>query len=338
MIYPVPLKPGDAIGIVAPSSGVEGIFIKRLDYSISLIKKLGYSCLESPSVRRNHKCTSANPETRIREFMKMYRNPSVKAIIPPWGGEFLMEILPSIDFSELKSLPPKWIMGFSDTSLLLFAFTLKTNIATAHGPNLMDFASKHPSVMKSLEILSLQSGQSFSQNNLESFQKNWPKPSATGSQPYDLTEKVVWKSIMVNDCNFSGRLIGGCLDVLRSLAGTSFAPVDEFIGRVNGDGNIWYLESCELNSAEIYRALWQMKQAGWFEKTAGIIYGRPAGYSTTGDFGLVDALEKITFDLKIPVLYDADLGHLPPQLTFINGAYASVNYKSGKATIMQSLV
>lgn len=338
MIYPKPLRSGDTIGVIAPSSGVNGIFIKRLDYSISLLKKFGYKCIESPSVRKNHKCTSSDPGTRIREFMDMYRNPSVKAIIPPWGGEFLMEILPLIDFTELKSLPPKWVMGFSDTSLLLYTLTLNMNMATAHGPNLIDFASEHPSVLNSLEILSLESGRSFKQKSLDTFQKNWNNPSQVSSHTYNLTEKVVWRSLNNKICSFSGRLIGGCLDVLVSIIGTRFSPIDDFIERLNGDGMIWYLESCELNAAEIYRALWQMKQIGWFEKTNGLIYGRPDGYSDVGDFNLVDALEKISNDLKIPVLYDADLGHLPPQLTFINGAYASVNYEIEDVTIIQSLV
>jgi len=47
----------------------------------------------------------------------------------------IFEILEYIDFD---AMPDKWILGYSDISLLLLAVTLTTGIATAHGTNLVD--------------------------------------------------------------------------------------------------------------------------------------------------------------------------------------------------------
>ena len=88
-----------------------------------------------------------------------------------------------------------------------------------------------------------------------------------------------------------------------------------------------------MNAAQIYRALWQMKQAGWFEKCNGILFGRANGYSSLGDFTLLDALQDTFSDLNIPVFYDVDIGHMPPQLTLVNGAIADIEINKNKGKL-----
>jgi len=50
--------------------------------------------------------------------------PEVAAIIPPWGGELLIEVLPLLDFNKITETECKWVMGYSDTSTLLMPLTL----------------------------------------------------------------------------------------------------------------------------------------------------------------------------------------------------------------------
>jgi len=338
-IYPEPLQKGDYIGITATSCGVQDIFLKRLDNSIKQLRDLGYECIETPSVRNNYKLTSGSSEVRAKEFLSLYRDERVKLIIPPWGGELLMDMLPHIDFEEIKNLPPKWVMGFSDTSTLLFTLAVKCNIATAHGPNAMDFGTTpiDESVLNALNLLS--SSGEIKQSNLEYFQKEWPDIEGNEIRPYNLSEKVQWKLLNSGEsCSFQGRLIGGNLDVICKLIGTPFAPVEAFINNYREDGFIWYFESCNMDSTDIYRTLWQMNLNGWFINCRGFIFGRAEGYEDAGDFNFVDSLMYPLADLKVPIIYDADLGHLPPQLTFINGALASVRYESGKCSIFQQLI
>lgn len=108
MRFPEPLKKGDLIGITATSSGVTGVFNNRLDNAEEQVRGLGYRVIETPSVRRSYKLTSASSEQRVREFKDLYLNKEVKVIIPPWGGQFLMDILPLLDFEAIKAMPPKW--------------------------------------------------------------------------------------------------------------------------------------------------------------------------------------------------------------------------------------
>lgn len=339
--YPFPLLKGDTIGITAPSLGVTGVIAKKMENAIQQLEKLGYKFVETESVRKQYKLTSAPAEVRAREFTSLYLDENVKAIIPPWGGEFLMDMLPYLDFDELKRAKPKWVLGFSDTSTLLFTLTLNLNIATAHGPNLLDFGNKpiDESVLETLNILSKEKRQEFIQHGLEFYQKEWLEITENTFPPYNLTEKVEWKILGDEKENeFSGRLIGGNMDVICKLIGTPFAQVKNFINNNKSDGIVWYFESCEMNSSDIYRTLWQMKMNGWFEYCKGFLFGRADGYTDVGDFTFIDALKYPLADLDIPVIYDIDLGHLPPQLTFINGAYATINVKNGKGRVIQKLI
>src|SRR6185437_9815201 len=86
------------------------------------------------------KAKSAPAEKRADEFNEMMRDDNINIIIPPWGGELLIEILQKIDFENIKN---KWVLGYSDTSVLLLAITLKTGIATAHGTNLVDLRGEY---------------------------------------------------------------------------------------------------------------------------------------------------------------------------------------------------
>jgi len=336
MKYAKLLQAGDTIGVCAPSSGVKESLLPRLDKAFWNVRELSYETIETVSVRRRAKCVSADAKTRAAEFMSLYEKPNVAAIIPPWGGEFLMDMLPHLDFSRLIELPPKWVCGYSDITTLTFALTVCCDIATIHGSNFMNmgYTTIHESDLAAFEAMSKPE---ITQRNSDCWGKfaSWDD---TTKSAYALTEKTVWKSLdPKNNHKFEGRMIGGCLDVLCKLLGTRFAPVPAFLERYKSDGFIWTLESAEMNSADIYRSLWQMCECGWFQYCNGVLFGRPDGYSDTGGFILVDALESGLGSLGVPVIYDADIGHIPPQIQIINGAYGKIAFNDSGATIWQEM-
>jgi len=330
------LSLGDTIGVCAPSSGVPHEMHARLDNAIKNVNALGYGVLETPSVRQSHKCVSASADARALEFMSLYESPAIAAIIPPWGGEFLMDMLPYLDFDAIAKLPPKWVCGFSDTTTLLFPLTLMCDVATVHGSAFMQMGYReiHSSDLRVFEAIS----------NTEITQKSWNKYGGYDAKDithdiYALTNDSAWKSLHGSASEaFEGRVIGGCLDVLCKLLGTKYAPVAPFLEEYASDGFIWTLESCEMNAGDIYRTLWQMRECGWFEHCRGFVIGRPDGYSDTKDFTHIDALTQGIGDLGVPIIYDADIGHVPPQMQFINGALARVDFADGAATVTQKLL
>jgi muramoyltetrapeptide carboxypeptidase len=132
--YPF-LEEGATIGITAPSSGVKVELHDLLKLSCSRMKMKGFNVICGETAWTQDKAKSSPAKLRATEFNDMICNDNINIIIPPWGGELLIEILEYIDFKNLKS---KWLLGYSDTSVLLLAVTLKTGIATAHGTNLID--------------------------------------------------------------------------------------------------------------------------------------------------------------------------------------------------------
>lgn len=334
MQYARLLHSGDMIGVCAPSSGVPERLAARLDKAIANVRALGYDIMETASVRRNVKCVSSDAKTRAAEFMALYENPSVAAIIPPWGGEFLMDMLPYLDFVKLSELPPKWVCGYSDITVLTFVLTTNCDIATIHGSSFMNmgYGRIHES---DLVVFEAMSRREITQHNSE----RWGGFSGwDGSEEiYKLNNKTNWKSLCgAQKLHFEGRMIGGCLDVLCKLIGTPYVPITTFLNTYKNDGFIWTLESCEMTAADIYRSLWQMHACGWFQHCNGILYGRPDGYHDSSDFKLTDALRSGLNGLKIPIIYDADIGHIPPQIQIVNGAYGTVTYEAGNATVKQA--
>lgn len=78
-----------------------------------------------------------------------------------------------------------------------------------------------------------------------------------------------------------------------------------------------------------------MKFAGWFDNCSGIMFGRSSANTPVNNYTVEDIYKELSEELQIPILYDIDCGHVPPQITFINGAYAELESQNGQGTILQ---
>ena len=95
-----------------------------------------------------------------------------------------------------------------------------------------------------------------------------------------------------------------------------------------------YLENSEQKPFDVYRTLMSMKYAGWFDHVNGIIFGRNTGLDNE-DFSYLEALNRAFENFSIPIIYDADIGHKPPQMTMINGSLGNLKVENGKAIFEQ---
>ncbi|MCA1676026.1 MAG: LD-carboxypeptidase, partial [Actinobacteria bacterium] len=98
-----------------------------------------------------------------------------------------------------------------------------------------------------------------------------------------------------------------------------------------------YVEVAEADAVTAARMLHHLRLAGWFDSANAVLIGRSAG-PPCGHFSQRDALVHALGDLSVPVLYDVDLGHIPPQLAIINGALATVEFTPATATLVQRLI
>lgn len=323
-----------SIGVTAPSSGVPQEHHHLLQQAQERLEKQGFIVQFGETAWTQNEAKSAPAEQRAEELMRMLKDPEIDLIFPPWGGELLVETLEFIDFADLE---PKWVLGYSDVSLLLLAITLKTGIATAHGTNLIDLRGEasDSTTGRWLDVLRTNPGGSVEQESSEKYQLEWSHESPS-PVVFHLTEPTEWKTVSGEGERFEGRLLGGCIDVIRHVIGTPYGDVAKFREEhIPEEPVVWYLENCEMNVADLKRSLTQMKYAGWFSHISGIVFGRSPANQEVGGYTAEKMYADLSDELGVPIAYDIDLGHMPPQITFINGAYATIDVENGKGTVKQ---
>lgn len=343
--YPESLRHGDTIAITAPSAGLDAKHYPRLELVKKHIVHQGFEIIEGKCLRHNEKSRSSSKDDRAQEFTNFWMNNDIKAIMPPWGGEVLIEILPLLDFEKLKQAKPKWISGYSDLSTLFFPLTLKTGIATVHSCNLMDLSpTQHDPLTSGLmNVFKLKRGDSFTQQSSEKYQIKFNDFTKQVESPFNLTETTQWKVLKTArsfDVMMRGRLIGGCLDTIARLVGTPFGDLNKFKNDFSADGTIFYFEVCDMDNSELVRTLWNLRLAGWFDDLSGLMIGRSSGPAPNSAYGItyLEAISSVLGDLPVPILYDVDIGHRPPQLNIINGSIGEIHFKDGKGKLVQSLL
>lgn len=339
MLYPEFIKKGSKIGVPAPSSGAyDELKINKFNNAKLKIEKLGFETEISPNINTSKKYRSADAITRANEINKIFDTASnIDAVICATGGEFLVEILPYIDFDKIAQ-NPKWVQGFSDPTGLLFPITTKYDIATIYGNNFGSYGIENydKSTLDSLKILQ---GEITEQDSYEFYEEE-SLEKVTGLEGDNLTEKVEWKILNAKSVNVNGRVIGGCLDIIMELCGTKYDGTQQFIEKYKNDGFIWYFDNCELSLEELIRSLWKLNELGYFKYAKAVIFGRNgSGVPQSPVYSnMQECLEdSILSKLNIPIICDADISHKPPCLNIINGAIATFYVADGKAKIKLEL-
>ncbi|WP_404451040.1 LD-carboxypeptidase [Virgibacillus necropolis] len=332
--YPI-LKKGATIGVTAPSSGVEPELHDMFKQACIRSEERGYPVVCGETVWTQDKAKSAYAQVRAKEFNKMMQDENIDIIIPPWGGEILIEIMDKLDFDSFQK---KWVLGYSDISVLLLATTLKTGMATAHGTNFVDLRGEYSDETTAMweKVLSTIEGESITQYSSDKFQKTWDHENLS-PVVFHLTEQTEWKTLSGDYATLKGRLLGGCIDIIRHLIGTPYGNIHRFQKEsINSEPILWYFENCQLNTTDLRRTLIQMKLADWFDNCSGVIFGRSSANKTVENYDVEEVYKNLEQELNIPIIYDIDCGHVPPQVTLINGAYAEVEVRSGKGKLVQS--
>lgn len=325
MRLPPFLKKGDLIDFVAPSFGVTTEpYATRMEASLRVFSKLGFLTHAFPNVYKNEGVIGSNtPESRGKEINEAFASPS-KAIISVGGGETMIEILPFVDFQAIEQGQSKFFMGYSDNTNLTFLLPTLCDMVSIYGLHAPSFYS-YPLRCSEKDAIAMLEGQ-------KDFQ-GYPKYSITRSDPnHPLYRYRLTQSKVIEPFNYEGPIegvmLGGCLDCLVSLCGTRFDRVKEFASKAKS-GVIWFLEACDLNSVATRRALIQLVEAGWFDNAKAFLIGRPLQGGECFGLSPKQSYLDVLGPLSLPILYNVDIGHIPPSLPIMVGAEAVVSYKDG---------
>ena len=338
MRYPDFMKSGDTIGFAAPSFGCSiEPYRTCFDRAQRVLAKKGYGIFLGPNVYAGDGIgISTFPEGCGKEFTDLYCTDACQVLLSCGGGELMCEILKYVDFDAVSRAKPKWFMGYSDNTNLIFTMATLCDTAAIYGPCAPAFGMKpwHPAVNDAYRLLR---GEKMQTKGYPLYEVEPYKDKDHPLEPYACTEprRIIAydpaDGFLADDAEtelaFSGRLVGGCLDCLINLCGTPYDRAAEFAERYRDDGIVWFLEACDLNVFGIRRAMWQLKNAGWFRHVRGFLIGRPlAGQEDLIGLDHIRAAVDVLAELEVPILLDVDIGHLPPMIPLISGSIAKVRY------------
>src|SRR5437879_10358926 len=120
--HPRSLRPGDRVGITSPSSGVGEKLRERLQVAIRDVEARGFEVVLGQCMDGSGPA-SAPAAARADELMSLLTDPAISAVVPPWGGELAIELLPLLDWDRLRVAEPTWLVGYSDLSTILTPLT-----------------------------------------------------------------------------------------------------------------------------------------------------------------------------------------------------------------------
>lgn len=337
--FPAPMRPGDRVAVTSPSSGVAAVHRARLEVAVRAVEARGYevvvgSCMDGSG----H--VSAPAGRRADELVSMLTDPTIRAVVPPWGGETAIDLLPLIDWEAVRQAEPTWMVGFSDIATIITPLTTLTGLATVHGNNLMDTPYAPPDGLVSwLDVVTMPTGRTFTQTS-----SGWHRASGfddfavdPGVESFTLDSEAPWTRLDGSgDVDVSGRLVGGCIETLTNLAGTPYADLSAFARSYAPDGLLVYVEAAEHDAFTICRNLHGMRLAGFFDHAAAVLVGHtaaPDSSTLSQREAVVDALGA----LGVPMVANVECGHTAPYLPIVNGALGRLELGRGLASLTQTL-
>ena len=292
MIQPPYLKKGDKIGIVAPA---RSITFEEVHPAIRFFQRHELEVVLGTYVFSRDRQFAGTDEQRRKDFQHMLDDDKIRAIVCARGGYGTVRIIDKLDFTKFCE-HPKWIVGFSDVTVLHAHIHRQFGIETLHAAMPVNIRSeKQDDTLKTMMNALFGSRISY-----------------TFSKPLLSREGIA-----------GGILVGGNLSILYNLMGTASEP--------DTKGKILFIEDLDEYLYHLDRMMMNLKRAGKLSGLNGLIVG---GMKKMNDnvipFGLT-ANEIIADNVKeyrYPVCYDFPAGHVDPNLALILGRKATL--KVGK--------
>lgn len=269
------LQKGDTIGMVAPAGYM---LPEKVQTCMHILREWGYHIKVGNTVdSHSHNYFSGTDKERLQDFQDLLDDPEVKGILCVRGGYGIGRIIDRLRFKKFKK-NPKWIIGYSDVTIMHSHIHTNYQIATLHAPMAAAF-------------------------NDEEWQNEFVQSLKFGMEG----EKIKYQ-VTPHEFNRKGEaigeLIGGNLSLLAHLVGTS--------SDIKTRGKILFLEDVGEYLYNIDRMLYQLKRAGKLEKLAGLIIGSFSDCKDTErPFGKTayEIIRELVSEYEYPVCYGFPVGH-----------------------------
>lgn len=353
LIKPKALQKGDKVATISLSSGSAGLFPMRYKQGKEQFEQAFQITLEETphSLCKTDKLYE-NPQLRLDDLMWAFENPEIKGILTNIGGDDTIRLLRLMTDAHFEIIHknPKVFMGLSDTTVNHF-MCYKAGISSFYSPSLLYGYAENggiPDIMIKNTQKTL-----FNTNPIGVLPEShefiidrvyWGKEPNADIRVR--TQSPSWRYIQ-GSAPVQGRLIGGCIDVLDFINGTSLWPsLSEF------ENAILFIETSEDRPSPNQVLYWMRNfgAQGILNKINGILFARPGGeflpteqtekeaylkQYTDFDKALIKVCKE--FDCTdIPIVTHMDFGHTVPQIILPYGALAEINPHKQTVSILES--
>lgn len=279
-VIPPYLKKGDLIGITSPAGYITH---EEILPAVRVMESWGYKIRLGKTIGRRDATFGGTDEERRADLQQMLNDREIRAIMCARGGYGSVRVVDGLKWTMLRE-HPKWIIGFSDITVL------------------------HSHILRNLGIASIHS------KMCNSFPDNWEKADATQKDTIESIRKALSGErmqypIAANPNNRNGTatgvLTGGNLKTIETLAGS--------VSDIHTNNKILFVEDTGEYLYSIDRMFWNLERTGKLDRLAGLIIG---GFKVKQDdpgeeFGknlqqiVLEKVKKYSY----PVCFDFPVGH-----------------------------
>lgn len=345
MIKPRKLEPGDKVAAISLSWGGPGLFPHRYEAGKRQFEEaFGVTLVETPHALQSASWLEENPQARAEDLMRAFRDPSIKAIVSTIGGDDSIRLLPYLDLEVIRS-NPKIVMGYSDTTITHVA-CFAAGLVSFYGPAIMagfgENGGLFPYMVDSVRKTLFSAGPvGVVEPNLDGWTAeflDWAEPE-NQSRRRNLNLSGGWNYLQ-GEGTSRGHLIGGCLEVLDWLRGTTIWP-----GAEVWQDAILFLETSEEAPSPliVLRVLRAFAALGILNRLSGILFGRPGGNVPRERFGEYDEviLQVVAEEeglKELPIVTGMDYGHTDPMFVLPYGVQAEIDCERQRFAIVEAAV
>jgi muramoyltetrapeptide carboxypeptidase len=275
------LKKNDKIAIVCPAKKLP----KAIDQAIETLKEWGLQVEIGETVTGSFHQFAGTDDLRRSDLQRYLDDPNIKAIIAGRGGYGTIRIIDELDFTAFNE-NPKWIVGFSDITILLSHIFVALNTQSIHAQMPYTFNTSTADAMESLK-------------------------SALFGNPISYTYKSGFPN---RKGQTEGVLIGGNLTLLIAVEGS--------VSEMDFTDKILFLEDVGEHEYAIDRMMRILKRKGKLNKLKGLIVGAFNEIAEESiPFGQTP--EEVIWDLikeyDYPVCFNFPTGHIDDNRAMVLG-------------------
>lgn len=311
-ILPRPLKRGDTVGLVSPSSASNDEIL--FQFAQETLEALGFEVLRGKHLTDRYGHLAGKDADRAEDINEMFDNKKVSAIICIRGGSGAARILPLLDYKTIQN-NPKPILGYSDITAIHNAIYAQTGLITFHGPN-------GTGSWNSFNVQQFE--QMFFDQQLVRFENEQKKGD----------DLIVKKNRIqtITPGQAEGVIVGGNLTVLTGLAGSPYLP--------DFKNKILFLEDVGEDPYRVDRMMSTLQLMGALDEIKGFIFGQCSDCDPSGGYGSLtiwQILQDFIRPLKIPAYRGAMIGHVDKQFIVPIGAKVKMNADQGYFEMTESI-